>query len=145
MLEQRDVEFFLPMLQRAKVTRDGRKSVPLFPNYLFVRFGIPSDEYVRVRSAPGVVGLVSFESEPAPVPDEVVYSIRNRLDIENRVRYPSPFKMGQKVVITDGPFKDIEAIFDGRLTGAGRVRVLISLLGKQWHVQVKVTSLSRTG
>lgn len=133
------------MLDRAKPTRTGRRSTPFFPCYLFVQFGLPSDEYVRVRSAPGVVNLVSFDGVPAAVPDDVVQAIRDRLDVESHTRYPNPFRVGQRVVINDGPFRDLEAIFDGRLTGSGRVRVLIDLLGKQWRVQMNVASLSEAG
>lgn len=142
-LAQRNVEYFLPLLKRSKPTRAGYKFTPLFSCYLFVRFQIPSDEYVRSRSAPGVVGLVTFDDEPAAVSDQIIQSIRDRLELENRVRRPSPFEVGQRVVITEGPFKDIEAIFDGRLTAAGRAQVLIDLLGKQWRVHVPVGSLSK--
>jgi transcriptional antiterminator RfaH len=79
---------------------------------------------------PHVVGLVSFGGEPAIVPDNLVHGIRQRVE-EIAVAGGEVFdglKAGDTVKINFGPFEGYEAIFDARLPGSERVRVLLELL-----------------
>ena len=46
------------------------------------------------------------------------------------------FTPGERVHIRSGPCRDIEAVFDSRLSGTGRVRILLQLLGRQTPAEV---------
>ena len=78
-------------------------------------------------------GLVLCGSEPSPVPDSLVNAIRRHLDGVNAAggELFAGLKAGDVVRIQDGPFAGYEAIFDSRLPGNQRVRVLLQLLTKQ--------------
>src|SRR5690606_10524010 len=75
-LEERRVTAFLPTLTRWSRWKDRRKQivVPLFPGYVFARFEPP--QRLAVLKTPGVVSIVSFNGEPAPVPDHEIDAIR---------------------------------------------------------------------
>ena len=91
---------------------------------------------------PHAVGLVNFGGEPAIVPDNLINTIRKRLEEVNAAggELFEGLKPGEVVLISDGPFKGYEAIFDARLPGSERVRVLLELLGSQRQVPVELDS-----
>jgi transcription antitermination factor NusG len=78
-------------------------------------------------------GLVSCGSEPSPVPDTLINAIRRHLDGVNAAggEVLDGLKQGDVVRIQVGPFDGYEAVFDSRLPGNQRVRVLLQLLSKR--------------
>ena len=77
-------------------------------------------------------GLVSFDAEPANVPESLIAALRRHVDVVNAAggELFDGLKQGEVVFIQDGPFAGYEAIFDARLPGSERVRVLLKLLNK---------------
>ena len=69
-LTERGIKAFLPTTPRWSRWKDRNKKVdlPLFPGYFFARF-IPASRLPVLKCA-GVVAIVSFNGELAPVPDE---------------------------------------------------------------------------
>ena len=125
---QRGLDVYLPMLPPS---RRGRSSStmrePLFPGYLFARLDLQSSAWLMARSAPGIAYFLGGEDAPTHVPDELIEEIRRRAEASNLAQQPA-FELGQTVVIRRGPFSGLEAIFDGRQSGRGRVRVLLELV-----------------
>jgi transcription antitermination factor NusG len=79
---------------------------------------------------PHAIGLVSFDGEPASVPENFIYAIRKRVE-EIAAAGGELFdglKQGDPVKISSGPFSGYEALFDTRLPGSERVRVLLKML-----------------
>src|SRR5262245_57178241 len=67
-LEQKHIEVFLPTVTRWSRWKDRKKKIdwPLFPGYCFARFN--PRERLPVLKCTGVVSIISFEGEPAPIP-----------------------------------------------------------------------------
>ena len=83
---------------------------------------------------PFSIGLVTFGSEPARVPESFIHALRARLDDINR-EGPLPtqsFNKGEKVVIRRGPFDGYSALFDTHIPGGERAKVLIEFLSGQY-------------
>jgi transcriptional antiterminator RfaH len=123
-------EVFLPFL-RARVPRCGKLGwsvVPLFPCYVFARCDLRGS-YFDIKDSTGVAGLVSAGSEPLTVASEIVESIRERT-VEGVVEIPErPFVPGERVMVTEGPFYGIEAVFERYLSGEQRVAILMNAAG----------------
>ena len=68
-LEAREISSFLPTYKSVRRWKDRRKllELPLFPSYLFVQ--VNAGNRIDLLRLPGVLGLVSFQGKPAPVPD----------------------------------------------------------------------------
>ncbi len=120
---------FLP--KQMKTVRHARKlKVVLgafFPGYLFVRLDLDRDRWRSVNGTFGVAYLVSHGERPAPVPRGVVEALIEAAD-ERDVLSGPPLHVGQKVRITAGAFADQLAVIE-RLDDAGRVRVLLEIMG----------------
>ena len=135
-LHQRGFNVLLPLQRAVKRGRVVPTSQPLFPCYLFANFDIHETGLYPVQWTQGLRTVVSFCGEPAVVDDNIIAYITSRLSAEVDPWQKGRFKPGDPVRITDGPFKDLAAVFDGGLSGSGRVRVLLSILGQQARVEV---------
>ncbi len=134
-LDEKGITAFLPTIVRWSRWKDRKKKVdfPLFPGYVFVR--VDPAERLAVLKCTGVVSIVSFNGELAPVPDHEIASIRTLL--ESTLPYdPCPMiKTGAMVEVSHGPLKGVI----GRLTRKGtqdRLVLSVDLIGQAVSVQV---------
>lgn len=142
--QSRGIEVFYPQIRVNPVNPRARKTRPYFPGYLFVHVDLDEVGLSVIRWIPFARGVVSFSNEPASVPDNLIEAIRRRVDEVNRAggELLETLKPGEPVLIQEGPFAGYEAIFDVRLPGKERVRVLIQLLSQQYiPVEMQVGSL----
>jgi transcriptional antiterminator RfaH len=129
----RDYECFYPCIKVQPVNPRSRKLRPYFPGYMFVRTDLQTVGFSGLAWIPHSVGLVSFDSQPSPVPEELIHALQHRVEQVNDAggELFSGLKCGEVVVVSGGPFAGYEAIFDVRLPGSERVRVLLNLISKQ--------------
>lgn len=105
-LEERAVECFLPLYRALRRRRQGKSAyLPLFPGYVFVRIALQNR--LRVLQVPGVVRLVSFNGQPAPLEDQEIDTLRNALTTGVQAE-PHPYvKIGREVEIVSGPLQGL--------------------------------------
>jgi transcription elongation factor/antiterminator RfaH len=114
---------------------------PLFPRYLFVILDLERDRWLSVRSTVGVSSLFSSrDGRPVPVPLGIVESLIERCE-DTVTRLDSNLVQGQQVRILTGPFADFVGILE-RLNEAGRVRVLLEMMGTAVPVTLHRSALA---
>ena len=133
-VRERGFEVFYPRLRVNPVNPRARKFVPYFPGYLFVQADIDDVGLSTFQWLPHSTGLVSFDGVPSSVPDNLVYAIRQRLNeiAQAGGEVFDSLHKGDVVVVNYGPFEGYEAIFDTRLPGTERVRVLLKFLSSRY-------------
>ncbi len=129
----RGFEAYYPRIRVQPVNPRSRKIRPYFPGYLFVRVDLELVGISIFQWMPYASGLVSFGGEPAVVPDLLVSALEQKITDINASggELFSALKPGTPVHIQGGPFEGFEAIFDTRLPGTERVRVLLKMLNNQ--------------
>jgi transcriptional antiterminator NusG len=134
-LQQKGYDVFLPTITRWSRWKDRKKRVdwPLFPGYCFLRFD--GGERLRILSCSGVVSIVAFNGEIAPIPDAEIDGIRKL--IESELKYdPCPLiPEGSMVAVVTGPLTGVT----GRLVRKGshaRLILSVSLIGQAVSVEV---------
>jgi transcription antitermination factor NusG len=145
-LTARGFEGYYPQLHVRPVNPRSRKSRPYFPGYLFVQTDIEEVGASTLQWMPFSTGFVSFDEEPTTVPDNLIQAIRKNVDQVNEMarEQVAGLKQGEVVVIQGGPFDGYEAIFDARLPGRERVRVLLKLLEtRQMNIEIPETQIQR--
>ena len=136
-LRNQGFKVFLPL--RQKMRRHARRveirQVPFFPGYLFVVLDLQRDRWRSVNGTYGVQRLVMAGGEalPAPLPQGIIEALHCEADERGCLRHEELLRVGQAVRILAGPFGDRMAELIG-LDDAGRVRVLIELLGGNFPV-----------
>ena len=143
-LERQGFSCYRPTLCVEK-RRQGRKveiRESLFPGYLFVQLDEVNDNWYPIRSTRGVIQIVRFNEHPLPIDDDIVEMIRERLaSDEPRVPYLEP---GERVLITDGCFAHVEAIFVAS-DGDKRVMLLMNILHRDQTVSFPMGSVRKVG
>jgi transcriptional antiterminator RfaH len=143
-VRDRGIEVFYPRMRVQPVNPRARKIRPYFPGYMFVQVDLDQTGLSVFQWMPHASGLVLFGGEAALVPDNLIFAIRRRVE-EIEAAGGEIFdglKQGDMVVINYGPFEGYEAIFDARLPGSERVRVLLQLLSNQRRVPVELDAAS---
>jgi transcription termination/antitermination protein NusG len=139
-LEQKGLEAFLPTIKRWSRWKDRKKQVdwPLFPGYCFARFN--GQERLPVLKCAGVVNIVSFDGDIAPIPEQEIESIRR--PVESDLQFdPCPLiREGMMVEVTHGPLKGVF----GRLIRKGthaRLILAVDLIGQAVSVEVDASDV----
>lgn len=132
-LESQGFEVFFPRIRVNPVNPRAKKIKAYFPGYMFVLTDIKAVGLSTFQWMPFARGVVSFDQEPATVPDSLINALQRRIEEVNAAggEIFTDLHQGDKVYIQDGPFSGYEAIFDLRLPGSERVRVLIKLLSER--------------
>ncbi len=136
-LSNQGITVFLPMLETFHHVNGKMlpKIKPLFPSYLFARLDICA-AYYKVKWTRGVNKILGMGSEPTPVSEKVIRTLRQRMGENDVVRLDDGLEEGSVVQFTSGPFKDLMGVFDKKMSDGGRVRILLSLIGVDVPVQV---------
>jgi transcriptional antiterminator RfaH len=123
---------YCPRIRTEPPSRARESSTWLFPGYAFVWIEL---QWHAARWAPGVLRLVSSgDAGPAKVPLSVINGLKAR-ERNGYVVLPktSGLKRGDKVRITQGPFNQHLAIYEG-MRSELRVEVLLTFLGAQQRI-----------
>jgi len=134
-LQQRDIDYFLPIYRTQHRWKDGSKvmlDLPLFPGYVFVR--INASRRVGVLEVPGVVSLIGSGSRPAELPDFEVEALRAGLDPTKAEPHPLVM-VGQRVRIRSGALAGVEGIVVRKKSGF-RLVLTLSLLMQSIAIEV---------
>lgn len=145
-LHAQEFEVFFPRIRVHPVNPRSRKLRPYFPGYMFVHVDLEEVGQSTFQWMPHAVGLVSFDGEPATVPESLIHAIRKRVDEIAAAggEFFDGLKPGDPVQINAGPFAGYEAIFDTRLPGSERVRVLIQMLSdRRVPVELKAAQVEK--
>lgn len=142
-LERQGFEAYLPRLQVQKARRGKAIMVEeaMFPRYLFVRLDTSAQgrSWAPIRSTLGVRSLVQFGGRPARVQPELIDWLRQR---EHEFDPLHLFQPGDLVTVNAGPFKGLEALYQG-VDGEHRALILLEILSKPVRVTVDAASLRR--
>jgi len=136
-LLNQEIEPFLPLLGTLQYS-NGKvidRIKPLFPNYLFARMDLGL-HYYKVKYTRGVSKILGNGEGPIPISEKVIITIRERMGEDNLVKLEDEFKDGDVVEVTSGPFKDLRGVFQKKMSGKGRVKILLSLIGVDVPVQI---------
>jgi transcriptional antiterminator RfaH len=144
-LESQGYECYLPQFTRQKLQRGVIELAqePLFPRYLFIQLDSTQSgkSWGPIRSTLGVSRLVTFGFEPARADSALIDLLRQHTK-EIEIEPEKIYQKGEHLLITEGPFTGLEAIFEMD-DGESRAMVLIELLSKPTRLKLPIVSLSK--
>jgi len=115
--------------------------VVLFPGYLFVQLSEKIQSWSPINSTKGVSHFVKFGSNFAKVPTTLIELIKTNQHITaDKLKDLNKLKPGDKVQISDGPFKNYMAIFKCHKPEE-RVILLMNFLGNEQSLSIENTSV----
>lgn len=149
----------VPSVEEMEIRDGQRRTVPkkIFPGYVLVQMITLKEEDARadeaemarsnkawmvVRNSPGVTGFVGSGTAPTPLDKEEVLAIMKQMRAEEPV-VKVGFTTGQSVRVTDGPFADFVGVVDEINVEKGKVKVLVSMMGRETPVELDFLQVER--
>ncbi len=136
-LEAKIHELLVPTQERIKIQRGAKVKVKekIFPGYLLVKIVLDEDSWLAVRTTPGITGFVGTGNKPTPISMEEVKTIKRFTEME-APKYKAAYAIGDAVKIIEGPFADFLGSVDSIDEAKGKVRVLVSIFGRETPVEL---------
>ena len=144
MMENKIFRVLVPTEDEIEV-KDGKRRIAkkkVFPGYVLVEMIMDDDSWYVVRNTPGVTGFVGSGSKPLPLQDREVKAILKQLGDETP-KFRITYQKGSSVRINSGPFMDFSGIVDEILPEKEKVRVLVSIFGRETPVELDFAQVEK--
>jgi transcription termination/antitermination protein NusG len=134
---------FIPHQQKIVISEGKKRSVDerLFPGYVIIQMIMSDDSWHLVRSTRGVTGFVGTGTTPTPLPESEVKTLMKFTKME-APKFEAKFSVGDSVKINDGPFSEFLGKVDEVNEEQGKVKVLVSVFGRETPVELDFTQVS---
>ena len=130
-------KILVPTQQKIVISEGKKRKVDerLFPGYVIVNMVMGDEAWFLVRSTRGVTGFVGTGAKPTALPDSEVNTLMKYMRTE-APKFEAKFSLGDAVRITDGPFADFLGKVDWVNEEQGKVKVLVSVFGRETPVEL---------
>ena len=129
--------------------KEGGKRVEsekkVLPGYVLIRMELDPQSWAVVRNTPGVTGFVGSQGNPEPLTRDEY----NKIMGVGKVRAGVPKKattsieVGQTVKVVSGPFDDFDGTVAEVMPDAGKVRVMVSIFGRETPVELSFDQVAK--
>ncbi|MEN9649146.1 MAG: transcription antitermination protein transcriptional antiterminator NusG [Candidatus Parcubacteria bacterium] len=143
-MEDRIFNVVVPTEKSIKIKAGKRveEEEKIYPGYVLVDMIVTDDSWYVVRNTPRVTGFVGSGVFPVPVNKAEVEGLFKRMNTET-VKHTIDLTSGDLITITDGPFKDLEGKVSEVDNDRGKVRVLVSMFGRETPVELDFLQVKR--
>ncbi len=125
-----------------KVTTERR----FMPGYVLVRMEMSDAGYHLINSVNRVTGFLGPQGRPMPMRDSEVTAILGRVqEGEEAPRTLIHFEVGEKVKVNEGPFEDFDGMVEGVDDDNQKLKVTVSIFGRETPVELDFTQVTKQG
>jgi transcriptional antiterminator NusG len=145
-LENKVFDIHIPTEKVTDIKEGGRRVTTdkkVFPGYVLVRMEMDDHSWSVVRHTPGVTGFVGAAGKPSPLTRDEYYRIMRKTDSESRPKASTNLEVGMSVKVTSGPLADFDGTISEVMVDTGRVKVLVSIFGRETSVDLSFDQVSR--
>ncbi|MBI2068797.1 MAG: transcription termination/antitermination factor NusG [Candidatus Yanofskybacteria bacterium] len=142
--EGRIFNVLVPKEKKIRIKGGKRETIEekIYPGYVLVEMVVDDASWYVVRNTPNVTGFIGAGTVPTPLASTEVEVLMKRMGVEEP-KYKIDVAVGDRVKITDGPFKD----FDGKVSEVdaekGRVKVLVTIFGRETPVELDFLQIKK--
>ena len=122
-----------------RVTEEER----FYPGYVLVNMIVDDDSWYIVRNTPRVTGFVGSGTQPVPLSDGEYEALMKRMS-DDTPKHKVDLSVDDIVMITDGPFKELEGKIGEIDEERGKIKVLVSMFGRETPVELDFLQVKKT-
>ncbi|MFA4966995.1 MAG: transcription termination/antitermination protein NusG [Candidatus Margulisiibacteriota bacterium] len=111
------------------------KKRKMFPGYVFIEMMLDDESWYAIRQAPGVARFIGTKVKPTPVSDREMQRVLKQIGIKKE-KLEVAFEKGEIVRVISGPFRGYTGVVDEINAEKGKLKVLISIFGRDTPVEV---------
>lgn len=136
-MEEKIFNVVVPTEKKIKIKGGKRveEEEKIYPGYVLVDMMVTDDSWYVVRNTPRVTGFVGSGVYPVPLDAKEIEELFKRMS-SDKVMHNIELETDDAVVITDGPFKDLEGKVGDVDEERGKVKVLVSMFGRETPVEL---------
>lgn len=142
-----DIEEVLVPTEEVIEVRRGKKVTTerrFMPGYVLVRMEMSDHGYHLINSINRVTGFLGPQGRPMPMRDAEVNQILNRVqEGEDSPRTLIHFEVGERVKVNEGPFEDFDGMVEQVDEDAQRLKVMVSIFGRETPVELEFTQVTK--
>jgi len=137
-------DVIVPIEKKIKVKGGKRieEEEKIYPGYVLVDMAVTDESWYVVRNTPRVTGFVGSGVYPVPLSKAEIDTIFGRMNA-GTVKHNSGLVVDDAVIITDGPFKDLEGKVSEIDNDRGKVKVLVLMFGRETSVELDMLQIKR--
>jgi len=142
-MEHMVLDIQIPMETVTEVTESGTmKEVErkVFPGYVLIKMVMTDEVWHLIRNIRGVTGFVGSANNPIPLSEEEVLA----LGVEKH-EIVVKYNVGDNVRIMDGPFESFVGVVDSIEPEKNKVRVIVSMFGRETPVDFELDQVEVQG
>ena len=142
--EDKIFNVLVPKEKKIRIKGGKRETIEekLYAGYVLVEMIVDDASWYVVRNTPNVTGFIGAGTIPTPLAADEVEILMKRMGVQEP-KYKIDIAVGDRVKITDGPFKD----FDGKISDVdpekGRVKVLVTIFGRETPVELDFLQIKK--
>jgi len=125
-------------------------SEKVLPGYILVRMDLTDESWAAVRNTPGVTGFVGLSNTPSPLHlSEVATLLAPEPEEQAKAKETAKsaatvdFEVGESVTVMDGPFATLPATVNEINAEAQKLKVLVSIFGRETPVELSFNQVSK--
>ncbi len=143
-MEDKIFDIMIPTETKIKIKNGKRKTVreKIFPGYVMVNMIVTDDSWYVVRNTPNVTGFIGAGNVPTPISEKEIQELQKRMGVEEP-KYKIDVNVDTPVRIVDGPFKDYEGKIAEIDEARGKVKVLVSIFGRETPVELDFLQIKK--
>ena len=136
-MQDRIFTVLVPTEKKIKVKAGKRveEEEKIYPGYVLVEMIVTDDSWYVVRNTPRVTGFVGAGIHPVPIEESEVEALFKMMR-QDTTKHAIELEEGDQVTIVDGPFKDLEGKVGSVDIEKGKVKVLVSMFGRETPVEI---------
>ena len=143
-MEDKIVDILVPV-QKKIFVKKGKQDVKeekIFPGYILIKMELDNRTWDIVTNTEGVRGFVKTDRYPKPLAESEVLAITKFMEVE-QPSFKTSFSVGEAVKITEGAFADFIGSVQEIDTSKGKIKVLISFLGREAPVELDLSQVTK--
>ncbi len=142
--ENKIFDVVIPTEDEIEIRSGQRRTITkkIFPGYVLVEMNMDDESWHVVRNTPGITGFVGGGNKPTPLAENEVKAILKQME-DGAPQVKVGFRKGESVRVVDGPFTDFIGTVDEINMGKGKVKVLLSLFGRETSVELDFLQVER--
>ena len=139
-LEEYFFDIVVPMEEQIEI-KDGKRKANLkkvFPGYVLVKMIVTEETWYIVRNTRGVTGFVGSVTDPIPLTDDEIRAMgfeESSINVD--------YDVNDSVQILNGPFKDSIGTVQEINKEKHKVKVLISMFGRETPVELEFSQIQK--
>lgn len=143
-MEDKIFSVIVPTEKKIKIKGGKRieEEEKIYPGYILVDMIVTDDSWYVVRNTPRVTGFVGSGVYPVPIDKKEVDALFARMNAD-KVTHNMDLVIDDAVMIVDGPFKDLEGKVKEVDTERGKVKVLVSMFGRETPVELDFLQIKK--